>query len=64
MIRRLGDRGLSKHELQQLAEYIASIERIYPAYLRSKVRAGRHARIKQFINREWNEAVLAPKEAV
>lgn len=54
-IRKLPEAGLTRHEVQQLAEYVATIERTYPRLLRRKVMAGRHARIKQFINRLWVE---------
>lgn len=55
MIRPLGDKPLSRKELLQLYDYLLTVDRTTPNMTR--VAAGRHARIKQFINRLYRESL-------
>lgn len=56
--RKLGPDGLNKHEVLQLAEVLRTFERTHGEWLRVKQRAGRHARIMQYLNILYRDKVM------
>lgn len=60
MSRALGAAPLSRKELGQLYEYLLVVDRTTPNMPR--VAAGRHARIKQFVNRLYKESLTGERK--